>query len=173
MRIARQFGFCRAHRAHRAQRIVHGRGQALPLGLVFLLACLAAMFFMFNSGQAVDEKLNVINAADAAAYSAGVMQARTLNYEAYLNRAIIANELAIAQAISMVSWTQYFQSAVSDVWAIDAFIAGTGLALGRDGARAALLASALVGTAYANAEAGGAVLAQSVNYVKQANQLIV
>ncbi len=131
------------------------------------------MFFMFNSGQAVDEKLNVINAADAAAYSAGVMQARTLNYEAYLNRAIIANELAIAQAVSMVSWTQYFQTAVTDVWGIDAFIAGSGLLLGCDGARAALLAAALAGTAYANAESGGAVLAQSVNYVRQANELIV
>jgi Flp pilus assembly protein TadG len=91
------------------------RGQVLPLGLVFLVICCASLLFMFSAGKVVDEKLTVTNAADAAAYSAGIAHARALNYEAYVNRAIIANELAIAQAVSMVSWMRYFEAGVYNV----------------------------------------------------------
>jgi len=87
-------------------------GQALPLGLVFCVAVIASMLFLFSTSKLVDEKLTVTNAADTAAYSTGVVQARALNYEAYLNRAIVANELAIGQAISLISWVEYFANAV-------------------------------------------------------------
>jgi len=87
-------------------------GQALPLGLVFLIAIIASMLFLFSTSKLVDEKLTVANASDTAAYSTGVVEARALNFEAYLNRAIVANELAIGQTLSLISWLEYFANAV-------------------------------------------------------------
>ena len=76
------------------------RGQVLPLATLLLLAVAATLFYMFNGGQLVQEKLRLTNTADAVAYSAGVFEARMLNYDAYTNRAIIANQIAIGQAAS-------------------------------------------------------------------------
>ncbi len=83
------------------------KGQALPLALVLLVAVAAIVFFMFNSGQLVQEKIRLTNTADAVAYSAGVYEARVLNYDAYTNRAIIANEIAIGHAVGLASWAKY------------------------------------------------------------------
>lgn len=83
------------------------QGQALPLALVLLVAVAALAFYMFNTGQLVQEKIRLTNTADAVAYSAGVYEARVLNYDAYTNRAIIANEIAIGQAVGLASWTKY------------------------------------------------------------------
>ncbi|SEQ93729.1 Putative Flp pilus-assembly TadE/G-like [Solimonas aquatica] len=95
----------RERRAVAGQKKQHG--QALIYGL-FVLACgVAALFFLFNVGQLISEKTKLVNTADAVAYSAGVMQARALNYLAYTNRAIVANEVAIAQVVSLSSWARY------------------------------------------------------------------
>ncbi len=83
------------------------RGQALIFGLFVLISGLAALFFFFNVGQLSREKTKLVNTADAVAYSAGVMQARALNFTAYGNRALIANEVFIAQMVSVSSWAQY------------------------------------------------------------------
>ncbi len=91
------------------------KGQALPLGLVLLVAVAAIVFFMFNSGQLVQEKIRLTNTADAVAYSAGVFEARVLNYDAYTNRAMIANEIAIGQAVGLASWTKYAAVAADNI----------------------------------------------------------
>lgn len=83
------------------------RGQALIFGLFALGGGLVALFFLFNTGQLTAEKTKLVNTADAVAYSAGVMHARALNFAAYTNRALIANEILVAQAVSMTSWTRY------------------------------------------------------------------
>ncbi len=83
------------------------KGQALVYGLFVLTGGLAALFFLFNSGQLSREKTKLVNTSDAVAYSAGVMHARTLNFEAYTNRAMVANTVAIAQLVSLSSWIQY------------------------------------------------------------------
>lgn len=76
-------------------------------GLFVLIGGLAALFFLFNSGQVVREKTKLVNTADAVAYSGGVMNARALNFHAYTNRAMLANTVAIAQLVSLTSWVQY------------------------------------------------------------------
>jgi hypothetical protein len=83
------------------------QGQALIFGLFTLAGGLVALLFLFNIGQLTAEKTKLVNTADAVAYSAGVMHARALNFDAYTNRALIANEVMIAQAVSMASWTKY------------------------------------------------------------------
>lgn len=83
-------------------------GQVLPAAVGLLLVIAGMFYLMVNSGQSITEKMRVTNAADAAAYSAAVVEARALNYDAYLNRAMVANQLAIAQIISFSSWIKYF-----------------------------------------------------------------
>jgi hypothetical protein len=99
-------GSRRAARA-RSRILVRQRGQALIFGLFTLAGGLIALFFLFNTGQLTAEKTKLVNTADAVAYSAGVMHARALNFDAYTNRALMANEVMIAQAVSMASWTAY------------------------------------------------------------------
>ena len=65
------------------------------------------MFFIFNTGQLSAEKTKLVNTADAVAYSAAVMHARALNFDAYNNRALVANEVLVAQMVSLSSWSQY------------------------------------------------------------------
>ena len=91
------------------------RGQVLPLAMVLLVAVAATMFYMFNSGQLVQEKLRLTNTADAVAYSAGVFEARMLNYDAYTNRAIIANQIAIGQAVGLASWAKYMGTSAENI----------------------------------------------------------
>jgi hypothetical protein len=82
-------------------------GQALVIMLAFMAVLSGAFIMVFNSGQVVNDKIKLANAADAAAYSAALWEARSLNYQAYLNRAIVANEVATAQLVSLRSWSQY------------------------------------------------------------------
>lgn len=75
-------------------------GQALVLVMALVLIASVVLFMVFNSGRAVNEKINLVNAADAAAYSGAQIAARQLNFMAYTNRAMIANELAIGHMYS-------------------------------------------------------------------------
>ncbi|MGV7207007.1 pilus assembly protein TadG-related protein [Oxalobacteraceae bacterium A2-2] len=83
------------------------RGQSLVYGLFMMVAGLAVLIFIFNTGQITEEKTKLVNTADAVAYSAAVMHARALNFDAYTNRALMANEVLIAQAVSAASWSAH------------------------------------------------------------------
>lgn len=85
----------------------HQQGQALIYGIFVLMGGLAALLFVFNTGQLTAEKTKLVNTADAVAYSAAVMQARALNFDAYTNRALMANEVMIAQAVSIAAWSAH------------------------------------------------------------------
>jgi hypothetical protein len=85
-------------------------GQALVLCLVLLFAGCLALMFMFSTGQVSSTRQRLANAADAAAWSAALWRARVMNFHAYANRAIVAQEVAIAQAVTLVSWAKYFES---------------------------------------------------------------
>ncbi|MGA0799977.1 MAG: pilus assembly protein TadG-related protein, partial [Steroidobacteraceae bacterium] len=83
------------------------QGQSLVVLVVLLAALLGALWWTVEAGSAVNEKQRLANAADAAALSAAVWQARALNFDAYTNRAIVANEAAFAQSVSLRSWSSY------------------------------------------------------------------
>ena len=83
--------------------------------LVALMASLIVAFaLVFGAGQLVNDKMRLVNAADAAAYSAAQWEARSLNFQAYMNRAIVANEVAVAQLVSLRSWSKYVLSATTN-----------------------------------------------------------
>lgn len=84
------------------------RGNAMlgviALALMSVLLCIA----VFNNGRAVNEKVMLTNAADAAAYSGAVWAARNLNFMAYTNRAIFANHAVVGHLVSYMSWLRFY-----------------------------------------------------------------
>ncbi|MDB3935136.1 hypothetical protein N9383_00270 [Granulosicoccus sp.] len=80
------------------------RGQVLPLGLVLVVMGMVGALMVYNTGVVATDKMRLANSADAAAYSGALWQARALNYQAYANRAMVANQVAIGQAVSIQSW---------------------------------------------------------------------
>ena len=82
------------------------RGQAMIFTLLFGIATALITLVLFNSGILANTKTRLQNAADAGAYSAGVLQARDHNFSAYLNRAMVANQVAVVQIASLKSYLE-------------------------------------------------------------------
>jgi hypothetical protein len=82
---------------------------------------LAVLFFLFNTGQITQEKNKLVDATDAVAYAAGILHARTLNFDAYANRALVANEVLIAQMVSLSSWSKYASTHIDEIPNVDSF----------------------------------------------------
>lgn len=80
------------------------RGQALVLFLTLIGVLCLGVILLFDTSQVVNKKVRLTHTADAAAYSAAVQQAKAYNFAAYMNRAQVGNEVAIAQIVSMWSW---------------------------------------------------------------------
>ena len=83
------------------------KGQAIPLGLALIMMVTLGSLVLFNTGQMTSEKSRLTNAADAAVYSGLIWQARALNFQSYTNRAMVANQVSIAQLVSLSSWSSY------------------------------------------------------------------
>lgn len=83
------------------------RGQVLALLLPLLVVLVAALWWILETGEGVAEKQRLRNTADAAALAGAVWQAKVLNFDAYMNRAIVANEAVIAQSVSLRGWSAY------------------------------------------------------------------
>lgn len=98
------------------------RGQALLFLLPLLAVLAAAAWWAFETGQSVTEKQRLRDAADAAALSGAVWQARALNFESTMNRAIIANEAVIAQSVSLRSWSAYMNRLLPGAAAVTSYV---------------------------------------------------
>jgi hypothetical protein len=64
---------------------------------------------IYNVGMVTGDKMKVQDAADAAAYSQAVWEARQLNFLAYTNRAIISHMVTIAFATAVLSQRELWQ----------------------------------------------------------------
>ncbi|MFP6682041.1 MAG: hypothetical protein VCB07_07585 [Gammaproteobacteria bacterium] len=78
--------------------------------LLFLGVLLISLNFLYKQGRVTSDKMEMQNAADAIAYSISLTEARDLNFAAYLNRAMVANEVAIGQLMGLASWAQLVES---------------------------------------------------------------
>ena len=86
------------------------QGQAIIFVILFLGVVTLSLVFLYKAGKITSEKMQVQNAADAAAYSVSITEARDLNFMAYTNRAMVANEVAIGQMVGMASWATHWSS---------------------------------------------------------------
>ena len=90
------------------------KGQSLLWVLGFLATMAVTFAGVYSVGQTTSEKQKIVNAADAAAYTGAMVEARALNLTAYVNRAEIANEVFLAQMISVQSWVDYMKTSAEN-----------------------------------------------------------
>ncbi len=86
------------------------RGQAAVFVMLFMVILLVSALGLFKAGKLTSNKMQLQNAADAAAFSMSTVEARDLNFAAYMNRAIVANEVAIGQMVGLASWAFHVKS---------------------------------------------------------------
>jgi hypothetical protein len=94
---------------HAAPRIVQ-RGQALVLGMMLAATVSAALAMLYLLGRTVEARARLIHAADAAAYSGALEQARQLNFLAYVNRTQIAHQIAMAHLVTLGASLSFAQT---------------------------------------------------------------
>ncbi len=88
--------------------LTRARGQASVFVVIVAAILVIAALLVYNSGRAVATRIHLQNAADSAAYSGAVELARAYNFAAYSNRAMVANQVAIAQMVGLTSWARYY-----------------------------------------------------------------
>ena len=119
-------------------------GQVLPLGLILCTVALVAWALSLNLGRLVHNKASLLRATDAAVYSAAVAQARALNLHAYLNRAQLAQQVAMAHLITMASAQRYRATLAQQASRLNPPVALIGMLFGPQ-----------YGAAYLSAKTGG------------------
>ncbi|ARP84450.1 hypothetical protein CAL12_09560 [Bordetella genomosp. 8] len=85
-------------------------GQALPLALGLAGLGALSLVVLYNLGQTIAARVRLTHAADAAAYSGALVQARALNLIAYINRAQVAHQVAMAHLVTLATWTRFGQA---------------------------------------------------------------
>lgn len=96
----------------------------MTLAIVLIPVIFITALVLFNMTQVSTEKQKLQNTVDAMVYSVSLMEARDLNFAAYMNRAMVSNQVAVAQSVSLLSWARYvyseaqFIAAVMDIIAI-------------------------------------------------------
>ncbi len=85
-------------------------GQAMVFVLIFTAVLIVGMTTLYKAGKLTSDKMELQNAADAAAYSISVVEARDLNFASYMNRAIVANEVAVGQLMGIASFAHHWRS---------------------------------------------------------------
>lgn len=101
------------------------KGQSLLWVLGFLATMAVTFAGVYSVGQTTSEKQKIVNAVDAAAYTGGMVEARALNLTAYANRAEIANEVFVAQMVSMESWVAYVKETIDSYKTIANWLSAT------------------------------------------------
>lgn len=83
------------------------QGQALVLGMLLAATVSVSLVMLYNLGRTVESRSSLTHAADAAAYSGALEQARQLNFLAYVNRTQIAHQVAMAHLVTLGAAAQY------------------------------------------------------------------
>lgn len=103
------------------------KGQMMVYVTVMLLVIVGAVFYVFDGYTISSEKTRLQGTADAAAYSVAAVEARNLNFQAYTNRAMIANHVAVAQATTLVSWSRWLDRTAENLSRVTQLILPVGV----------------------------------------------
>lgn len=90
-----------------ARSEVSKHGQTLLFFSVTLSAVMLSLLFLYRAAMMTTAKMEVKNAADAVAMTVSTLEARDLNFTSYMNRAMVANEVAIGQFVGLNSWIDH------------------------------------------------------------------
>ena len=83
-------------------------GQASVFVVVTIAVILLASLLLYDTGRLSLTRMHLQNTADSAAYSGAVVLARAYNFSSYANRAMVANQVAVAQMVGLASWSRYY-----------------------------------------------------------------
>lgn len=72
-----------------------------------MLVVVMVLLLVFNTAQLTSAKMKLQNTADASAYSVATIAARDYNFSAYMNRAMVANQVSVAQMVGITSWLRF------------------------------------------------------------------
>ena len=97
----------RMHPESARDSAIRQTGQVLVLGLLLVAAVSLAWLRFFSTSEVLSEKTRLVHGLDAAAYSGALVQARTLNFVAYLQRAQWAHQIAMAHLVTLGSWAHF------------------------------------------------------------------
>nr|WP_255468085.1 hypothetical protein [Achromobacter sp. UMC71] len=82
----------------------------MVLGMLLAATVSVALVMQYNLGRTVESRSRLTHAADAAAYSGALEQARQLNFLAYVNRTQIAHQVAMAHLVTLGAAAQYMRT---------------------------------------------------------------
>lgn len=97
-------------------------GNVIPYVLALLLAVALSGQYVFNSYKVSNESTRLQNTSDAAAYSVATVYAQNQNYISLSNRALVANQVTMAQVVTMVSWSRLLDTTATTVNSIGQYI---------------------------------------------------
>ncbi|WP_194755934.1 hypothetical protein [Aliidiomarina indica] len=86
----------------RATKAQHG--YILVAAALLLTGFAWALFTLTNLARGTQQQTEIQHVADHTAAALGIIAARDLNFKAVTNRAMLANEVAIGQALALLSW---------------------------------------------------------------------
>ncbi len=92
------------------------RGQSLVVTATMLLLLVLMVFFTFTVGERVRQKTSAQAAADAAAWSTAVAEARALNFYAFSNRAMVSHTVSVLSLMSYQSYLSWYEDALTANW---------------------------------------------------------
>jgi hypothetical protein len=88
------------------------RGQSLVVTALIMLILVLAVFFTFTVGERVRQKTTAQAAADAAAYSNAVIEARAFNFYAFSNRAMVSHAVAMTSVMAHQSYLSFYEDSL-------------------------------------------------------------
>ena len=91
---------------------------AVGAGMLFC-AAITLMGFLLLSERAL-QKDRGLHLADSASLAAARWHAQILNYQAYANRAILANEIMMIQSLTLLSWVNHIDQLMKNVGTVSA-----------------------------------------------------
>src|SRR5690606_22036563 len=137
------------------------RGQVLVLGMLLAAAATLAYVRYFDVGMVLHHKSRQDHALDAAAYSGALVQARSLNMLAYINRAQMAHQVAMAPLVTLGSWAHFAGTEASRVGMANPPAYVIGMHFGAAHSAAYMAALKAVGLEYHAMESGPLAAAYS------------
>ncbi|WP_426369108.1 hypothetical protein [Pseudocolwellia sp. HL-MZ7] len=90
-------------------------GYTMVLFLAFITAITLSGFSLYDNGIVATERIRIQNTADATAYSTMTVLTRDMNFIAYTNRAMVGNQVAIAQMVGLSSWIHMLDTAADNL----------------------------------------------------------
>lgn len=133
--------------------MVSQKGQALLAVLAFILILAITLVYLFNTSQLLAERAKAKVLADHAAFNTATKQAQLLNANAYMNKAKITNQLAIAQAVSVASWAEHIKTTAQNASVIPVPYVGAAMQAVAKGAEVTAESQGLFVTANATSTA--------------------